>query len=107
MFTRIALIGLLTYSVLPAQDIDNQPRVIADAKLAACVSHIGQNMVQNGAAEVPLTIKLEVSDEIPSGQQAKSIADPVTAACVDVLARNLVRNGAARVPFVLKATQPR
>lgn len=103
MLTKIALMGLLACA-LPAQEINNQPRVIADAKFAACINHIGRNMVQNGAAQVPVTIKLEVADAAPSDQPAKPISDPVTAACMDLLAQSLAQSGAATVPFAIKMT---
>ena len=102
MFTKIALLGLLTYSALAAQEINNQPRVIADAKLAGCINHIGQNMVQNGVAQVPFTIKLDVSSVTASDQLSKPIGDPVTAACINLVARNIVRTGAAGAPFALE-----
>jgi hypothetical protein len=55
-----ALIGLLTLTAFTvsgmfAQKIHKQPRVIGDTKLAGCVNHLGQNMVQNGAVKVPIT----------------------------------------------------
>lgn len=58
-FTKIALIGLLAYSALPmgyvlAQEISNQPRIIENAELAACINHLGQNTVYDGFARVPL-----------------------------------------------------
>ncbi len=107
MFTKIGVIGLLTYAGLAAQEVNNQPRIIADAKLAACINHLGQNMVQNGATTLPMTITLQVSSMTASDQEAKPIGDPVTAACVDLLAQNLVQGGAATVPFVIRATPAR
>jgi hypothetical protein len=109
--TKIALIGLLTYAALLAsyaqtQEI-NQPRIIGDAKLAACINRLGQNMVRDGIAKVPFTIKIEVSGVAASAQQAKIISDPVTAACIDLMAQNLVRNGTAKVPFVIRVTPDR
>jgi hypothetical protein len=107
-FTKIALIGAYTTllaSYAPAQEI-NQPSIIADAKLAACVSRLGQNMVRDGIAKVPFTIKIEVSSVAASDQQAKLVSDPAIAACIDLLAQNLVRNG-AKVPFVIRATPGR
>ena len=63
-FTKIALIGLLTYAAFPAsnavaQDIAGQPRIIADARVAACVNHLGQTLAQNGSAQVPFTLRIE------------------------------------------------
>lgn len=111
-FTKIALIGFLTYAAVPAsnaagQEAAGQPRVIRDAKLAACIDYLGQQMVQDGSAQVPLIIKLEVAGGTAPDHQPKIIGDPVTAACVDMLAQNYVRNGAATVPFVIKATPTR
>ena len=108
-FTKVALIGLWTYATLlasyaPAQEI-NQPGIIGDAKLAACVNRLGQNMVRAGIAKVPFAITIELSRGAASGQQAK-LDDRATAACVDRLAQNLVRNG-AQVPFIIRATPAR
>jgi hypothetical protein len=97
------VIGLLAYAALPAssalaQEI-NQPRVIGDVKLAACINRLGQNMVRDGIAKVPFTIKIEVFGVAASDQQAKIVSDPATAACIDLLAQNLLRNGTAKVPI--------
>ncbi len=110
-FTKIALVGLLAYAALPAsyapaQEI-NRPRIIGDAKLAACMNRLGQNMVHDGIAKVPFTLKIDVSGGAASDKQAEIVNDPVTAACIDQLAQNLVRNGAAKVPFVIRATSER
>ena len=109
-FTKIALIGLWAYATLlasyaPAQEI-NQPGIIMDAKLAACVNRLGQDMVRDGIAKVPFAITIEVSAVAASDQQAKLVDDPATAACIDLLAQNLVRNG-AKVPLVIRATPDR
>jgi hypothetical protein len=110
-FTKIALIGLLTYAAFPAsnavaQDIAGQPRIIADARVAACVNHLGQTLAQNGSAQVPFTLRIErVSGVTAPDQQAKLIGDPNTAACIDLLAENFLRNGNATVPFVIKLTR--
>jgi hypothetical protein len=111
-FTKLVLVGLLTWAAVPAnnavaQEVRNQPRVIGDAKLAACIDLLGQEMVQRGSAQVPVTIKLEAAGETASDQQPKIIGNPVTAACADLLAQNLVRNGAAKLPFVIKLTPAR
>ena len=50
-FTKAGLIGLLAYAALPAsyapaQEISH-PRIIEDPKLAACINHLGQNMVDD------------------------------------------------------------
>ena len=108
--TKIGLIGLLAYATLlvsyaPAQEV-NQPSIIVDARLAACVNRLGQNMVRDGIAKVPFAITIEVSGVAASDQQAKLVNDPATNACIDLLAQNLVRNG-ARVPFVIRATPER
>jgi hypothetical protein len=109
-FTKIALTGLLAYvtfltSYAPAQEV-NQPSIIGDTKLAACVNRLGQNMVRESIAKVPFAITIEVSGVAASDQQAKLINDAATAACIDLLAKNLVRNG-AKVPFVIRATPER
>ena len=110
-FTNIGLIGVLVYAVLPAsyvlaQEI-SQPRMIEDAQLATFMNRLGQNMVRDGVARVPFSIKLEASSVEASDQQAKIVTDPATAACVDLLGQNLMRNGAAKVPFVIRATPER
>jgi hypothetical protein len=110
-FKKITLIGILAYAALPAsyalaQEI-NQPRIIGDTKLAACMNHLGQKMVHDGIAKVPFTIKIEGSGLAASDQQAKIISDPATAACIDLLAQNLVRSGTAHVSFVIRATPER
>jgi hypothetical protein len=110
-FAKIALLELLTYAALPSsyaqtQEI-NQPRVIGDAKLAGCVNRLGQNMVRDGIAKVPFTIKIEVSGVAASDRQAKIVSDPATAACIDLLAQNLMRNGTGKVPFVIRVTPGR
>jgi hypothetical protein len=108
--TKIALIELWAYATLlasyaPAQEI-NQPSIIVDAKLAAWVNRLGQNMVRDGIAKVPFAITIGVSDVAASNQQAKLVNDPATAAWIDLLAQNLVRNG-AKVPFVIRAAPER
>jgi hypothetical protein len=105
-FTNIALIGLFAYTALPtsyavAQEI-NQPRIIGDAKLAACINRLGQNMVHDGIAKAPFSIKIEASSVAASDQQAKIVTDPATAACIDLLAQNVLRDGTAKVPFVIR-----
>jgi hypothetical protein len=110
-FTKIALIGLLAYAALPAsyalaQEI-NQPRIIGDAKLAACINRLGQDMVRDGISKVPFAIKIKASDVASSDQQAKIVSDPATATCIDLLAQNLVRNGTSKVPFVIRVTPER
>jgi hypothetical protein len=109
-FTKAGLIGLLAYAALPAsyapaQEI-SQPRIIEDPKLAACINHLGQNMVDD-IAEAPLVFKIEVSDVAASDQEAKIVSDPDMAACIDLLARNLIQSGTAKVPFVIRATPER
>jgi hypothetical protein len=110
-FTKAGLIGLVAYAALPAsyslaQEI-NQPRIIEDPKLAACINHLGQNMVRDDIAEAPLAFKIEVSDVAASDQEVKIVSDPATAACIDLLARNLMQSGTAKVPFVIRATPER
>jgi hypothetical protein len=109
----IALIGFWAYAVLPgscalAQEI-NQPRIIGDAKLAACVNRLGQNIMHDGVAKVPFTIKVMTSvyGEATSEKEPKIIGDPGTAACINLIAQNVVRDGAARVPFVIQVTPAR
>ncbi len=109
-FTKIVLIGLLAYAALlasyaPAQEI-NQPSIIGDAKLVACVNRLGQNIVRDGIAKVPFAITIGVSDVAAPNQQAKLVSDPAAAACIDLLAQNLVWNG-AKVPFVIRAAPER
>ena len=109
-FTKVAPIGVCAYATLlashaPAQEI-NQPSIIGDAKLAACVNRLGQNMARDGIAKVPFAITIEVSGVGPSDQQAKLVNDPATAACIGLLGQNLARNG-AKVPFVIRATPER
>jgi len=106
-FTKIILIGFLTYAALPAQEIGKQPRVIADGKLSACIDHLAKNMVHDGSANVPFTMKIEASGEDASGRQPRTIADPVTAACVDLLAQQFLRDGVATIPFAIKTTPER
>ena len=105
-FTTIALIGLLTCATLltsyAAAQENNQPSIIGDAKLAACVNLLGPNMVRDGAAKVPFTITTDVSGVAASGRHPKVVSDPATAGCIDLLAQNLVRNG-TKVPFVIRA----
>lgn len=88
-------------SLLLAQQI-NEPGIIVDARLAACIDRIGQNMVRDGIAKVPFTIKTEVSGVAGSDRQSKIISDPATAVCIDLLAQNLVQKG-THVPFVIRA----
>jgi hypothetical protein len=110
-FTKAGVIGLLAYAALPASNAPaqeiNQPRMIGDPKLAACINHLGQNMVRDAIVKAPLALKIEVSDVAASDQEAKIVTDPATAACIDLLARNLMQSGTAKVPFVIRATPER
>ncbi len=91
---------------MQAQEI-SRPRVIADAKLAACVNRLGQTMVLDGVADVPFTIKIEVPPVAASQAPPKIITDPAIAACIGLLAQSLARSGAARVPLVIRASPAR
>jgi predicted Zn-dependent protease len=109
--TRIVLLSLLASAVFPAinvlaQEVGNQ-RVIKDPKLAACLNHLGQHMVQSGVAKVPFAIKLEVAGDSVPDQPREVVRDPVIAACITLLAQNLVRNGNARVPIVMRVRTAR
>ncbi len=108
LFIKSTLVGLLAYAGLLVNSVlaqgINQPRVIENAKLAECLNRIGQSMMHDGVAQVPFTIKFEVSGDAASGQQAKTVSDPAIAACIDLLAQNSVRTGSARIPFVIRVT---
>jgi hypothetical protein len=79
-------------------------RVVGDVKLAECINRIGQTMAREGVAKVPFTVKIEVSSEAASDQQAKVLSNPAIAACIDAMARLSVRDGVAKVPFVIRVT---
>jgi hypothetical protein len=89
-----------------AQEI-NQPRMIGDPKLAACIDRLGQKIVHDGIAKVPFAIEIDVSGAAVSTQQAQIVSDPPTAACIDLVAQNLLRNGSAKLPFAIRVTPER
>ncbi|MGA2881169.1 MAG: hypothetical protein ABSG13_19645 [Bryobacteraceae bacterium] len=106
-FATLGVMGLWVCAVLPAQETGVQPTTISHAKVAACVNHLGQNLIQKGAAQVPIRFKIETSSDSASGLQPKTIDDPGIAACIDLLGQNIVRAGAATIPFTIKVTPSR
>jgi hypothetical protein len=109
LFTKNARVGVVAYAALPAnhllaQEIANPPRVISDVKLSECINRIGQTIVRHGTTKVPFTVKIEVSSEAASDQQARVLSNPAIAGCIDGIARLSVRDGVAKVPFVIRVT---
>ncbi|HTC90845.1 MAG TPA: hypothetical protein VK686_21220 [Bryobacteraceae bacterium] len=106
-FATLGLMGLLVCAVLPAQETGVQPISIGDAKVAACVNNLGQNLMRQDGAQVPIRIGLESPSTSASALQPKLIEDPVIAACVDLLAQHILQAGAGPIPFTIKATPSR
>jgi hypothetical protein len=106
-FATLGLMRLLVCAALPAQETRAQPVPIGDAKVAACVNNLGQNLIRKGGAQVPIRIGLEIPSTSASDLQPKLIEDPVIAACVDLLAQHILQAGAGTIPFTFKATPSR
>ena len=100
LFAKVALIGLLTYGALPVSRMlaeeTNQPGVIGDARLAACINQLAQNIVRDGVARVPFTIKIEPSDQAFRNGPQRTRARPYLARRSEPLTARTVPRGSQR-----------